>query len=320
MARKKLHKDEEEEEEYGPPPFDEKKYLRTEMESAKASILASILGIIMAVVATGILAATHDFTIGVGAGIVAAVAVRPMLGILRLDTKSFQTMAWLGTYFSYFVSFVAFWILLINPPVMDLSPPHLSDSTAPRQELGSQIRITFTATDNSALGSVTVTIRLPGGTEQTFSDMEQVTATLFRLDLNFTAVGAYSYKIRAEDDGGRSTSLDGSFEIMPTAPPAIELIAPSNGSDIAVDTQLTLHISDNVRVSGVFYTLDGKNDTRFLLKPDKKGYQSYPKTEIYRIKTSQAGPLWTGGAHILWITATDTAGNTANATYSFTLK
>jgi len=320
MAKKKVKKPEDEKEEkLGPPPFDLKKFYLTETEAAKSTIIAVIWGIIMSLVSAAIfIAAGHDFAIGAVAGVGAMLALKPLFDMAKVVTKDFEKMKWLGAGFSYLLTWLAFWILMVNPPMMDLSPPGIKNSTPLRQELGSPIKIVFTATDNSGISAMSMDVRTPFGTAQSYLDIPEVSNHLYRQDLNFTALGNYSFSIRVEDNSGHSKTYEGMTEIVPSAPPVIELIAPSNGSDITYDQPIMLHISDNAEMAGVYYTLDS-DGAHLMVKMERKGYASYA-TGIYKIRSNVSGHQWTGGPHTINIVATDSASNTANATYSFTLK
>jgi hypothetical protein len=308
MVKKKAKKSEEEEEkEFGPPPFDLKKFYLTETEGAKSTIISVIWGIIMSLVSAAIFIATgHDFAIGAVAGVGAALALKPLFDMAKVITKDFDKMKWLGAGFSYLLTWLAFWILMVNPPLMDLSPPGIKNSTPLRQELGSPIKIVFKATDNSGIASLSMDVRTPSGTELSYTEIPEVSDHLYRQDLNFTALGNYS------------KTYEGITEIVPSAPPVIELIAPSNGSDVTYDQAIVLHITDNAEMAGVYYTLDSEG-AHVMMKMERKGYSSYA-TGIYKIRSNVSGHQWTGGPHTINVVATDTASNTSNATYSFTLK
>jgi hypothetical protein len=317
MVKKKSKKDDEQEEEFGPPPFSEKEFYRGELYTAKATIIAALWGLMIAFVSTGIFAATRDFSYGLAAGVVAAIALKPLLDRLNIATGDWGITKWLGTGFSYFACWLAVWVVLVNPPVMDLSAPTLKDQTPPIQELGSLIRLDIVATDNTEITSLTATITLPDRTDKTFNEFVQDSGHLFKLDLKeFNGTGTYLYRVRAEDPNGRSSVLAGTMKIVEQQLPVITLIAPSNGSEIAVDQPIRVDITDNSKISSVYYSLD--NGTERILLKMGRSYQSY--THVYYIRPNAAGHQWTGGAHWVTIEATDMASLTNTTSYSFTLR
>jgi hypothetical protein len=322
MAKKKLRKaDEEEEDEFTPPPFDEREFYSGELELAKATMVAAVWGILIAVVCTAVFAVTGSFYIGLAVGVVAALVLKPLLDRLRLISRQLETMKWLGMFFSYFMCWVAFWILLVNPPIMDLSPPQLRDRTPAYQELGSSLRVSIEVMENSGVSAMTAEILMPGGGMDKRDNFMEVTTKLFQLDLNYTAAGVYSYHVRVEDGTGRSASRDGQTEIVKSQPPVINNIAPLNNSTISVDTPLYFRVTDNALLSGVYYTLDSGPEKLFL-KPIKK-YETYRsdgvKDNIYRIMPNASGHRWAQGMHNMTLTAMDAAQNSVSASFTFTI-
>ena len=320
MAKKKVRQEEDDaEEEFGPPPFNEKEFYRGELSTAKATIIAALWGVLIALVSTGIYAATRDFSYGLAAGVVAAIVLKPLLDRLNVATGDWGITKWLGTGFSYFACWLAFWVVLVNPPVMDLSAPTLKDQTPPIQELGSHLRLDIWATDNTEITSLSATITKPDRTEQTFNELVQDSGHLYKLELDpnvYNVTGTYLYRVRAQDPSGHSTVLAGTMRIVGQEPPVITLIAPSNGSEIAVDQAIRIDITDNSKVASVHFTLDNGTE-RTLLKMGKS-YQSY--THVYYIRPNAAGHQWTGGAHWVTIEATDMASLTNTTSYIFTLR
>jgi hypothetical protein len=323
MAKKKLRSAEaEEEEEFAPPPFNEREFYLGELEMAKATMVAAVWGILIAVVSTAVFALAGSFYFGLAAGVLAALVLKPLLDRLRLVKRKQEAMKWLGMFFSYFLCWLSFWILLVNPPIMDLTPPHLRDRTPEYQEIGSSLRLSIEVMENSGLNELSAELRLPGGGVEKRQNFSEVTTKLFQLDLNYTVAGVYSYHILAVDGTGRSASRDGQTEIVPSRPPEISLIVPPNGTTISVDTPIYLKVTDNALISGVHYTLDNSTE-RIFLKPIK-GYDSsyrsdYVKSNIYKIMPKSAGQRWALGAHNVTVTAADGAGNQASQTWAFTI-
>ena len=320
MAKKKVRK-EEEEEEFGPPPFDEKQFYEGELGTAKATLLSALWGTLMALATAGAFAVTRDFIIGIGVGLAGVIAIKPLLDLVKVVTKGWGATKWLGSGLSYFACWLAFWILLVNPPVLDMSSPVLKDETPHVQELGTRLRLDIHAVDNTAISSLTATVRGPDGTERTLTDFMEEGDSLYKLELGSNLTGYYNYSVRAEDLSGHSGAVSGELRVVPALPPEMELIAPSNGSDITLQTSIMLHITDNglaQLVSGVHYRLDNGTE-QVLVKQQKKGYQSY-RDGIYIIKPNQPGQQWQGGLHTLTVEATDAIGLMTAVNYNFTLR
>jgi len=322
MAKKKLRKSQEEDDdEFAPPPFDEREFYSAELELAKATMLAAVWGIIIAVISTAVFAISGSFPIGLAVGVLAALALKPMIDRLRLITRQVETMKWLGMFFSYFMCWLAFWVLLVNPPIMDLSPPQLSDRTPAYQELGSTLRLSVQVKENSGVSSISAKVTMPDNSVDMRDNFMEVTSTLYQLDLNYTATGVYSYEIRVEDGTGRSAMKDGQTEIVASKAPTIDLIALANNASITVDTPIYFHVQDNAMLSGVYYTLDQSTEKLFLkpIKSYENLYSDFVKNNVYRIRPNTPGSRWAQGAHNMTLTASDAAANVHSETYALTI-
>lgn len=321
MAKKRVRKSEDEEEdEFAPPPFDEKAFYSGELELAKGTLLSALWGILVALLSTAVFALGGQFYLGLAVGILAALVLRPMLDRLRIFSRKLEGMKWPGMFFSYFMCWLAFWILLVNPPIMDLSPPQLRDRTPKYQELGGSLRLSIEVMENSGF-SLTAELVLPGGAMDRREDFVEVGSRLHQLELNYTQTGMYGYHVRVEDGTGRSAALEGQTEIVPSQPPSISLIAIVNGSNLTVDTPIYFNVTDNALISGVYYTLD-TNPEKLFLKPLKK-YEGWVsdnvRSNVYRIMPNASGHRWSQGAHNVTLVAEDGANNLASSSYAFNI-
>src|SRR5438094_9802065 len=103
------------------PDFGEVGYMRKEIEGARAAVATIAWAVIGALVAFGlysVLPALAFFAgIAVGFGMY---FVFPLIGI---KTESFKRRDWIGHGITYFFSWLAFWIILLNPPFSDHTDP-----------------------------------------------------------------------------------------------------------------------------------------------------------------------------------------------------
>ena len=131
MAKKrKKDKKEEQEYEFKPPEFDEREFLKKELRDTRAAIIsvgiAVVFGIVAGVVtALGSGLAGIAFIIGIG-GIFSLKFIYNLMGI---DISGFTRRNWAGTVVTYFFTFLAIWVLVINTPFADLTDPGVEDLT-----------------------------------------------------------------------------------------------------------------------------------------------------------------------------------------------
>lgn len=126
--RKKQKKAEEEEKyEFIPPEFDEKQFLKDEMSATKQVLLIVGYGALM-----GALAALATILTSNGIpGLVVLVAgfgtMKILFNALKFDLSKFTKKTWLGHSAWFFFTFLAIWILLINPPFTDFASPEVKN-------------------------------------------------------------------------------------------------------------------------------------------------------------------------------------------------
>jgi hypothetical protein len=132
MAKKRRKSDDEPEEEYEfrPPAFDEKEFIRKELGETRSVIFTVAYAIVLGAVA-GLLSAADRAFMGPAfliaiAGMVSLKWVYPMF---KIDSKAFQKRNWLGNIGTFFFTFLAIWILLLNQPFADFAQPTVKDVT-----------------------------------------------------------------------------------------------------------------------------------------------------------------------------------------------
>jgi len=187
MARRK-RKDEEPD--WVAPEFDEVRYMRTEIQAARTAVVTigwAVVGAIVSFLLYSVNPALAFF-----AGIAVGIGMYFMLPLIGIDIGPFKRRDWIGHGVTYFFSWLAFWILLLNPPIGDFTVPTIQGiSVSPytpgyvgdlaciepasgRVDLNlvmlgnTSIFVLFRASDNVGLASLLVTVS-PGGGGSPFS-------------------------------------------------------------------------------------------------------------------------------------------------------
>lgn len=96
------------------PPFDERAFIRREVESAKASFYALGLGALGGVLATAIQAAGVEWKVGWFMLILPLVALQPILRARGFSEDVTKPKALIGSWFMIFFTGLSVWILGIN--------------------------------------------------------------------------------------------------------------------------------------------------------------------------------------------------------------
>ncbi len=120
MAKKKRKDDAE----WDLPEFDEVQYMRTEIRSARAAIVAVLWAVPAALVSWGITLANLA-VVAFFAGLGMMFLLKWLVPLVGVETKEWKRRDWLGHGTTFFFSWLAFWILLLNPPFADLTNPHI---------------------------------------------------------------------------------------------------------------------------------------------------------------------------------------------------
>jgi len=167
-----------------PPEFDEVGYMRQEIESARAAVATiawAAVGATVAFLLTSVHPALAFFAgIAVGAGMY---FIFPVIGI---RTEKFKRRDWTSHGITYFFSWLAFWIILLNPPFGDFVDPTIQAVSVSPYRAGyngslaciapvggavslplgpgnTSVYVLFRASDNVRLASVSVDVALGSG-------------------------------------------------------------------------------------------------------------------------------------------------------------
>ena len=187
MARRK--RKEEEEAGWAGPEFDEVEFMRREISGARAAIVTVGWSVVGALVSFGTLLVGLHWAISFFVGLFSFAGLYYVFPLAEVKSSAFKRRDWIGHGSTYFFSWLAFWILLLNVPFTDFTAPEihaiavgsyatgatLSNDTiscaVPRSgfvdvTLDDTLYLSFRATDNFRLSGVSVQI---GGQNQTHS-------------------------------------------------------------------------------------------------------------------------------------------------------
>jgi hypothetical protein len=170
-AAKKRKK--EEDEEFRFPEFDERDYLRKEVLLSKATFVTLGLAIPVAVLLYGLTVVQIPivaFFVGMAATFSLPRIFR-MLPWPKLDLEKFERKDWVGQGGTFFLAWLTVWVLLLNVPFADVTPPVIAGVTVSQRGTvttvfsGSSygvkndtLWINSTVFENGARASVTVNI------------------------------------------------------------------------------------------------------------------------------------------------------------------
>jgi hypothetical protein len=228
---KKRKKSKEEDYEFKAPEFDEEEFVRKELRDAKAILITIAYAVIIAILSYLLMFA--DIWLSVLLGVLAVVFLRHLYPLLKIDTTTFEIKNWLANAVMYFFTWLAIWILLVNPPISDFSDPKIEDARGyvgspgdwvafndtTKAQLGQGMNLSIGAkvVDNSEIDDDKVKIMVShNGT--LITDPEWTTMTkededyyFFVISESYTLPGRYDYNITAADINGNKATLSGHF-------------------------------------------------------------------------------------------------------------
>ncbi|MHB8632440.1 MAG: hypothetical protein ACYDBQ_00540 [Thermoplasmatota archaeon] len=135
-----------------PPDFDEEAFIHQEVMGFRAGVAILVWGILCALLSWGIFVLLGGSQGGWLAGLAVMVLfgflIKPLYARLKIDTARYKRMNWTGAWFFLFLTWLAIFMLLINPPLGDYSAPQVFVAGSSIQVAGAPVQVDAVATDN----------------------------------------------------------------------------------------------------------------------------------------------------------------------------
>jgi hypothetical protein len=128
MAKKrKKEKEADEKYEFVPPEFDEKQFLTDEIVTTKRVVLIILYGMVFGILAAFATTATKNGYFGLIILVVGAFLIKYFFATLKFDLSKFTKRTWAESVMWFFFTFLAIWILVVNPPFVDYIAPEIKN-------------------------------------------------------------------------------------------------------------------------------------------------------------------------------------------------
>ena len=281
MAKKRKEKEEEKELDFKIPKFDKEKFIKTERQKIKITILSFIFGIAIAFISYGfwILLRGNDFRWGLVLlfGIFTAAWLRYLFIKLNIDFTELGRKSLFSAYAIYFFSWLIVIIVLVNPPFYDDEAPMIELAILPSsQEIGGTVKIISKITDNSGIDNITFTLIYPDGEEYNIKDYTfENNIFMYNFENIDNIFGEFNFNIIATDYSGLKSKDNigkGSFKYDNDT---IKLVDPSDGEDVKYVTNIIFDLIEDV--DRLYYTVDNGSEIN-VTKEDN----FYKTTPIYK--------------------------------------
>ncbi|MBC7081301.1 MAG: hypothetical protein H5T44_03560 [Thermoplasmatales archaeon] len=255
--------------------FDEKKFKEKERKKAKIYFVSFIFGIIMAILCTFFwinLPMNIRWPLCFLLGIASVGFLAKLFQIVKLDIKNFNKKDWISSIFYYFLTWLAFFILFINPPFYDASPPKIEIIALPElQQENGTITIFAHVTDNLYVKDVIINL---SGKEY---EMEKGNNSIYSYNISYPVE---NYTVIARDKNNNEGKYEGKVRYKN------DLIKLSGKEVLNSSDEIEIMVYKNISKKGfrVFYKINGKeiNATKTGEKGDYLIYSTSPVYEGWK--------------------------------------
>lgn len=218
MAKGEKGGEEKEDYEFVPPDFDEDAFIHKEMVSFKTTSTLIIMGIAVAVLSWLLFAPVGGADAGWYLGLLLVAAsfavLKPLYKALHFDISHYGRREWLGTGFLLFFTWLAFFMILLNPPFSDHAPPTVALSAAPSVgEAGQDVRIDLLVADNTRALAPTFRITGPSGQVASEEDLQDLGHGHYRLTRQLEA-GTYTVSASTQDPAGHESGSNMTLRVV----------------------------------------------------------------------------------------------------------
>ena len=291
MVKKSREKDDSYE--FTMPDFDEKEFIQGEKRKARTYFISFAFGIFMGIVchfAWRGISPSYRWALTFLLAIASIGFLAKLLSLAKVDITQFGKKEWFGSIAFYFFTWLAIFIISINPPFYDASGPEINSVSVPAiQEAGGSIAIVAKVTDN--VGVDNVVINISDGMECEIHPMDK-NDLIYSYQYWTNNTGLYSYIITANDDNGHNSTFMGNFSvdrnlIMVDIPDqhlkATDEIKIRVRADISDNIYLVYYLVEgtivNATQSGVD-TIDGKLYDVYTTTPEFIGWKESTTVQV----------------------------------------
>jgi len=245
-----------EEYEFEMPEFDEKKFIEKEKIKAKTYFIAFAFGIAMGIIsrfAWVSISPSLRWILTFLLAICSLGFLAKIFQIFGIEISKFGKKEWLSSISFYMFTWLAIFILAINPPFYDASPPKIDGVTLPAiQQVGEDVLIAAKITDNVAVRSARINIT-DGSSWNVY--VMQKDGDVYTYSYISNKTGDFYYTIIATDKNGRESTFGGNFSFVDDA---ILVDAPFKNIDASDEIKIMVVKGISNENFRVYYTVDGK--------------------------------------------------------------
>lgn len=250
------------------PDIRDEEIIKKENTKSIANIMTCIMAIVFAILASlvwknlQVTDRSFAWRIGVVLGILGGILLPVWFKLARIDFSRVAPVTWISSGFFYFILFLGFFVVAVNPPFVDASGPAIEiEINPPVQEPNGEFLIIVNISDNSEIDRESVwvairnpltnkTVEIPYEKENIIESTENL--ILLHYEMNSQklrefdgAGGRYILEVGAKDIKGRSTEESSNFTFSKDV---IKLIYPTPGQEITDPKMVEVELDNSVPV------------------------------------------------------------------------
>lgn len=286
---------EKEEYEFQMPHFDEEEFISEQKKKARSSFISFGFGILMGIICSAVWVSLGDsslkWPVTFLLGICSIGFLIKIFQFFTIDISTFERKDWLGTGAFYFFTFLAFFIICINPPFYDGSPPVIETFALPGvQEIGGHTVLTAKITDNVGLSETNIEIFTPSGATINGSLINDGGHMYFYDFMNTENIsGIFTYRIISKDSNGNEVAENGNFTFREDI---IHISEYQQGQSLSRLDEIQIRVPNlgmDTNTMRVFYTVNNGEE----INASYSGEDTYTGEYIYTSSPDRIG--WTTG-------------------------
>ncbi|MCD6512873.1 MAG: hypothetical protein J7K61_04655 [Thermoplasmata archaeon] len=273
-----------EEKEIKLPEFDEEEFRKREYRKAMTAFISFIFGIVIAVISV-IVWTNSDSSIAWPITFLFALAsigfLAKVLQFLKIDIKSFSKKEWAGSIAFYFFTWLALFILLINPPFYDASPPVIDVVMLPEiQEIGQNASVIARITDNVEVKKVMINV---SGNEYVINGEDDIYI------YNMSSGKPEKFSIIAYDKENNRAVKNGEIEFLKNV-----IYSKNESSEINSSYEIKIWVMKNISHEKfrVYYIINGTEvnatyygeEGNYYIYTTSPSYTGWKENSVNRIK------------------------------------
>ncbi len=276
-----------------PPDFDEDEFIHKEMISFRTTSTLIIVGILAAAISWAVFSPVGGADAGwwIGLLIVAAsfFVLKPLYKVLKFDISHYGRREWIGAGFLLFFTWLAFFMILLNPPFSDHTDPQIELFASPDVVPdGDMTRIDVFVADNDKVSSFDfVAMDGNGQTIATKADLSKLAGDHYRYEA-LLPLGDYTFTTSAVDPTGHDAEASISVSVVER----VIRVFPVSDMDLSDPTkEILVTVPEAIDVWSVYADRDGN-----VLTTDDRVYFEY-KEERSGYEATAAHKGWTAGVN-----------------------